>query len=105
MHYDSVLSLIKEGEGVLERNPPSHNPRAVEELRRIAAALLDASDHDSVIDQKCSGMLEFAEIAYAPRRRRSYTREEAKYNAEADLYRMRIHIEQLQHVRKSRDNR
>jgi hypothetical protein len=105
MNYNTVLALVKQGEGVLAGNPPAHNPRAIEELRRIGTALLDASDHNGVVDQKISGMLEFAEIAYAPRRRRSYTRETAKYHAEADLYTIRVHIQQLRHVQKSSNKR
>jgi hypothetical protein len=66
MDYETILKLIENGEPILENNPPGHNPEAVRELRRIAGALLVASDNNGVIHQKCSSMIEFASIAYAP---------------------------------------
>src|SRR5213594_2960762 len=96
MDYETILKLIENGEAILENNPLGHNPEVILELRRIARALLVASDKNGVIQQKCSSMIEFASIAYAPRRRRSYSREDAAQFAAGDLYTMRIHTHQLQ---------
>lgn len=96
MDYEAILKLIEEGEAIVEGNPPGNNPEAIRQLKTIADALLVASNNNGVIDQKCSSMMEFAEIAYAPRKRQSYSRESAHQFAAGDLYTMRIHIHQHQ---------
>ena len=98
MNHEAILKLIEDGEAILEANPPGNNPEAIRQLQTIADSLLAASNNNGVIDQKCGGMMEAAEIAYAPRRRQSYTREHAAYIASTDLGKMRIHIHQLQHA-------
>ncbi len=94
MNYEEILKLIVEGETILEGNSPGNNSQAVHQLKTIADALLVAADNNGVIDQKCSSMMEFASISYAPRKRQSYTREDAHQFAVGDLYTMRIHIHQ-----------
>ena len=96
MDYEVVLKLVGDAESILESNPPGNNPDAIRELKTLAKALLVASGQDGVIGQKCSSLISFAEIAYALRRRQSYSRERAARFAAADLYAMRIHAQQHQ---------
>ena len=98
MDYEAILKLIEEGEAIVEGNSPENNPDAIRQLKTIADALLVASNNNGVIDQKCGSMMEFASIAYAPRRRQSYSREDGHQFAAGDLYTMRIHIRQHQHA-------
>jgi len=99
MDHQTILKLIEKGEAILGSNTCHNNPVAIHQLREIAKALLVASENNGVIDQKCSSLMEFAGIAYAPRKSRSYTREDAYEFASRDLYAMRVHTRQLQQVR------
>src|SRR6266446_1435863 len=85
MNLESILKLIEDGFAILEGNTPGNDPKSIRELRAVGDAILAAADRNPIIAGMVESMIDFAEIAYAPRRRRSYSREDAAQFARADL--------------------
>lgn len=98
MDFVRARAIIEQAENLLD-TPVGNSPETIQRFETLIRELLTVCDRNAVIDGKCESALDFVRIAFAPRARPSYTREDAAQFARGDLTAAGIHLRQLEHVR------
>ena len=98
MNHKLIRKLVAEAQALRKANVVGPNSGAVLELKRLSREILVAAENNSSVDGKCSSIVEFAEVAYAPRKRISWTREEAAHYLDQDLATILVILDQFEAV-------